>query len=98
VIVRISGEGQYRLDDTLHDELNRLDDAVVEAVEAGDEARFSECFGTLLAFVREGGEALPDDALEPSELILPPGDLSFHEAAEDFTGEGLIPNPPTPAA
>lgn len=98
MIVRISGEAQYRLDDTLHDELDRLDDAVVEAVEAGDEAAFAERFGALLAFVREGGEALLDDDLEPSDHILPPADLSFQEAAEDFSGEGLIPDPPTAAA
>jgi hypothetical protein len=31
VIVRISNEGQYRLDDALHPRLNELDDAAVRA-------------------------------------------------------------------
>ena len=37
MIVRISNEGQFRLDDSLHDRLNQLDDAAVAAVESGDE-------------------------------------------------------------
>jgi acylphosphatase len=93
VIVRISNEGQYRLDDGLHGRLNELDDAAVAAVEAGDEDRFHEAFEELLQVVRTEGTALGDDELEASEVILPPADLSFVEAGEEFTGDGLIPEP-----
>jgi hypothetical protein len=93
VIVRISNEGQYRLDDDLHARLNELDDAAVAAVEAGDEDRFHEAFEELLQVVRTEGAALGDDELEASEVILPPADLSFVEAGEEFTGDGLIPEP-----
>ena len=44
MIVRISNEAQYRLDDAHHGQLNELDDATVAAVEAGDEDRFHEAF------------------------------------------------------
>jgi hypothetical protein len=93
VIVRISNEGQYRLDDGLHERLNELDDAAVAAVEAGDEDKFHEAFEELLQVVRTEGTALGDDELEASEVILPPADLSFVEAGEEFTGDGLIPEP-----
>jgi hypothetical protein len=93
VIVRISNEGQYRLDDGLHARLNELDDAAVAAVEAGDEDKFHEAFEELLHVVRTEGTALSDDELEASEVILPPADLSFVEAGEEFTGDGLIPEP-----
>jgi PspAA-like protein len=94
VIVRISNEAQYRLDDDLHARLNGLDDDVVTAVEAGDEARFHATYEELLRFVREQGTELPDDDLHPSQFILPPADLSFEEAREagHFDGEGLIPD------
>ena len=92
MIVRISAEGQYDLDDALHERLNELDDAVVAAVDAGDEERFHEAFQALLAFVREGTRHDGDD-LSESDFILPPADTSFVEAGEDFTGEGLIPEP-----
>jgi hypothetical protein len=93
VIVRISNEGQYRLDDALHARLNELDDAAVAAVNAGDEDKFHEAFEELLQVVRSEGTALGDDELEASEVILPPADLSFVEAGEEFTGDGLIPEP-----
>jgi len=93
VIVRISGEGQYRIEDSLHGRLNELDDALVAAVEGGDEDGFHEAFEELLAFVRSQGTQLGDDELEASDVILPPADTSFVEAGEEFTGEGLIPDP-----
>jgi hypothetical protein len=93
VIVRIANEEQYKVDDSHHAKLDELDDAVVAAVEAGDEDRFHQLFEELLAFVRSNGEALPDDDLHASDVILPPADLTFVEAGEEFTGEGLIPDP-----
>lgn len=91
MIVRISGEDQYRLadhDNRLHD----LDDAVVAAVGAGDEADFRSAFDELLGYVRSSGERLAEDELEGSDLILPPADITLAEAAGEFTGEGLIPD------
>jgi hypothetical protein len=93
VIVRISGEDQYRLDDSHHDRLDELDNAVVAAVEANDEDGFHAAFEELLQFVRSNGEALDGDDLSASDHILPPADLSFPEAGEEFTGDGLIPEP-----
>jgi len=93
VIVRISNEGQYRLDDGLHLRLNDLDDAAVAAVEAGDEDAFHAAFEELLQVVRSEGQELGDDDLDASDVILPPSDLSFVEAGEEFTGDGLIPEP-----
>ena len=93
MIVRIANEGQYRLDESDHHELNEIDDAVVAAVDAGDEDRFHEKFEELLTFIRDKGSPLGDDELEGSDVIVPPADLSFVEAGEDFSGEGLIPDP-----
>jgi hypothetical protein len=96
VIVRISNEAQYRLDDAHHGRLDELDDAVVAAVDRADEDGFHAAFEELLHFVRSEGEPLDDDDLEPSEFILPPPDLTFPEAGEEFSGEGLIPDPVQP--
>ena len=92
MIVRISQEGQYRLPDEDSDRLNDLDNEVVAAVDAGEEERFSEVFQQLLELVRSDGTPLGDDELEESDVILPPADLTFAEASEQFTGEGLIPD------
>jgi hypothetical protein len=93
MIVRISEEGQYELADELHDQLNQLDDAAVAAVDRDDEAGWRTTFDELLKFVRDNGTRTGEDDLRPSDIILPPADLSYAEAGADFTGEGLVPDP-----
>jgi hypothetical protein len=92
VIVRISTEDQYRLPDRDAERLNELDNAAVAAVDAGDEDRFHELFEQMLELVRSDGHKLGDEELEESDVILPPPDLSFVEAAHEFSGDGLIPD------
>ena len=92
MIVRIATEGQYELPDEDADRLNDLDNEVVAAVDAGDEERFHELFESMLQLVRSDGKPVADDVLEESDVILPPPDLTFVEAGEQFTGEGLIPD------
>jgi hypothetical protein len=92
MIVRISGEGQYRLDDEETARLNELENAVVAVVEGGREDGFADAYAALLDYVRERGTPLGADDLEGSDVIIPPPDISFEEAGRDFTGEGLIPD------
>ena len=92
MIVRIATESQYRLPDDEAAQLNELDNDVVAAVEAGDEDRYHEVFERMLDLVRQAGEPLEEDELAESDVILPPPDTSFVEAAAEFTGEGLIPD------
>jgi hypothetical protein len=92
MIVRIMGEGQVKLADSHFAELNTLDDELLTEMESGDEAGFRRTFTTLLSAVREFGEPLPDDALEPSELILPSPDATLEEVREMLGDSGgLIP-------
>ena len=92
MIVRISGEDQYELDDAESGPLNELEARVVAIVESGQEKGFLEAFSALLEHVRANGVRVGDDELEGSDVILPPADLTFEEAGEEFTGEGLIPD------
>lgn len=91
MIVRISNEGQYEFPDEAIEELNKLDNAVVDAHGSADEAHFRKAFDQLLNLVRAKGTPVPDDALYGSDIILPPPDVSLEEAKEEFQGEGLIP-------
>ena len=92
MIVRIATEGQYELPDEDVDKLNELDNEVVAAVESGNEEGFQEAFASLLELIRSDGKPVADDVLEESDIILPPPDLTFAEAGEQFSGEGLIPD------
>jgi hypothetical protein len=91
VIVRIANEGQYRIPDEDVVQLNELDNQAVAAAEAKDEQRFNELWQQMLSLVESDGEAVGDDELVPSDVILPPRDVSFEEACAEFTGEGLVP-------
>ena len=92
MIVRIATEDQYRLPDEDAERLNELDNQAVAAVDAGDEDRFHAIFEEMLELVRRDGHKLDGDELEESDVILPPPDLTFSEAAHEFTGDGLIPD------
>ncbi|MYV37617.1 hypothetical protein GT030_01730 [Streptomyces sp. SID1328] len=91
MIVRIMGEGQVRLDDSRFPELNKLDDELLAQVEGGDEEGFRRTLHALLEEVRKLGTPLPDDSLEPSELILPAPDATVDEVREMLSDDGLIP-------
>jgi hypothetical protein len=91
VIIRIATEGQYELTESDAEVLNELDNRAVAACEADDEEQFNASFKELIDFVRKNGQPVPEDHLDPSDLILPPPDVSFDEAKAEFSGEGLIP-------
>ncbi len=91
MIVRILGEGQLQLADSVADELNQLDAQLEAAVNAGDEDAFRPVLAALLARIRELGTPLAADSLEPSDVILPYAEASTADVREMLTGEGLIP-------
>jgi hypothetical protein len=92
MIVRIMGEGQVRLDDSHLAELNELDDELLAETKSGDEEGFRRTLGALLDAVRRLGTPLPDDSLEPSELILPSPEATLTDVRKMLNDtEGLIP-------
>lgn len=95
MIVRIMGEGQWRVDDGTIGRLNELDDEASKALAREDEEELRRILGEMATIVRDHGEQLDDADLHPSDAIVPPTDLTLDEAHELFEGEGLIPDLPT---
>lgn len=91
MIIRILGEGQYDVDDAHLDELNTLDDRLHAAVQGGDVAAFGQELRGLLAEVRRLGTPVPDDALIPSELVVPDEDADMADVRALLRDDGLIP-------
>ena len=91
MILRILGEGQLEVSDDALDQLNELDEALISAVEQGDEALFASALADLQAKVREVGRPVSEDHLGPSELILPGADATLEEVRALLSDEGLIP-------
>jgi hypothetical protein len=90
MIIRIMGEGQLRVDEAAMDELNKLDASLEEAVDTRDEDAFRPALDALLTKARELGTALPPDAIEPSDLILPREGATIEEVHELLADGGLI--------
>ena len=91
MIIRILGEGQLQVDDSAAKELNVLDAALEKAVNAGDEQALRLALAALLDRVRSLGTPLAEDAIEPSDLILPYADAGLEDVRGMMAGEGLIP-------
>ena len=94
MIVRLMGEGQYRVDDSLRERLDQLDDQAMAALEASNEVDLDQRLEQMFALVRAEGEPLPDDDLSASDVIIPPADLTLEETRELVSHEGLIPDLP----
>jgi len=90
MIVRIMGQGQYRLDNSLVDRINAIDNNIVYHVARGDQIEFRKDLIRLISAVKEKGKPVDDAEIVESAIIVPPEDLTFEEAQKIFSGHGLI--------
>lgn len=94
MIVRLMGEGQWQVDDSLKARLDELDAETERAVEAGDEQALHAALRALHDAVRSTGEKLDHAYLAPSDAVIPPDDLSLDEARALLAGEDIFPDLP----
>jgi predicted transcriptional regulator len=92
MIVRLMGEGQYRVDDAITERLNELDDRAMAAIDRQDEPELDGALDEMAELVRREGSRLPDDDLSPSDAVVPPSDLTLAETAKLLADEGFIPD------
>ena len=95
MIARImGGGGQFRVDDSLLERLNQLDERAVAALERGDEEDLDARLDEMAELVRSEGEELPEDDLSASDIVIPPSDLTLEETRRLLSEDGLIPDLP----
>lgn len=92
MIVRILGEGQYRLDDAAFTAVNAIDDRVQAAADAGDASAFDAALTELVDTIVKLGTPLATDDFEGSDAIVPGHGTTLEEARELLSSEGLIPD------
>ncbi len=90
MIIRIVGEGQYRIPDALCDELNQIDNRIVKLVEEDKAVEFRDELAKLISEIKENGEPIEAEEIMISDIIVPPGDLSLKEAKAVFKGSGIF--------
>lgn len=90
MIIRIMGEGQYKVPSSLFDELNSIDNSLVTHVSNEDHEAYRRDFTELIGKIKQNGNKISDDNIVESDVIVPPEDLSFEEAKSVFLGCGLF--------
>lgn len=91
MIVRIMGEGQVEVDESEIEGLNALDTQLQTAVESGDDALYHQALVALTDHVRAVGRPVADDALVPSDIVIPTPEVSLDHVRGLIGDEGLIP-------
>jgi FAD/FMN-containing dehydrogenase len=94
MIVRLMGEGQFRVDDSLATQLNELDEQAVAALERSNEVELDRTLDAMWRMVKAQGERLPDDEIVTSDVLIPPSDLTLEETRRLFSEHGLVPDLP----
>jgi hypothetical protein len=94
MIVRLMGEGQWRVDDSLKARLDELDAETERAVEAEDKQALHAALRALHDAVRGAGKKLDHDHLGASDLVIPPDDFGLDEARALLAGEDVFPDLP----
>ena len=84
MIVRVSGEGQFRLPDGDAERLNELDNRAVAAAEQGDETGFHELWSQML-------ELVASDTVANVLFVSPRQQCVYHPY--DGGGDVLLPSP-----
>jgi hypothetical protein len=94
MIVRLMGEGQYRVGNGVQGRLDALDNEAMDALDAENEGELDAKLDEMWELVRSEGERLPDEDLSPSDVLIPPSDLTLQETRKLFAEDGLIPDLP----
>lgn len=85
MIIRILTEGQYKVAGDVLAELDRMDNFLLDAIEAGDGKEFSKRLNDVVSLVKNKGEKVADTELVESDLIIPAADTTLEEARDLFT-------------
>ena len=90
MIVRILGEGQFRVDDEVAAKLTALDTDLDAAVNSENEKAFKVALDAAERLVRESGIRVPDEEFVTADYILPFSDATVAEVRK-LLADGVIP-------
>lgn len=90
MIVRILGEGQFRVGDDAATKLTALDKDLDAAVRDDEQAAFAAALHAAVALVRAEGTPLAADEIMTAEYILPFSDATVDEVRK-LLADGTIP-------
>ena len=99
VIIRISGQGQFKVSTEILDKINEIDNSIVDLIEnvslgSSDHKLTQKELQSKLTemnnLITSKGQPIDDKEIVESGVIVPDSDLSIEEATKIFKGEGII--------
>lgn len=84
------GQGQYRVNSSLFDDLNKIDNKIVGYVEKGDRKAYKKSLDELIGMVIREGKKVAAKEIVESDIIVPPADMTIEEARDIFKGSGIF--------
>ena len=101
IVIRISGQGQFKVSSDILDKINEIDNSIVTLIEnvslgSSDRSLVQKELQSKLTEMRNlitsRSQYLDDKEIVESDIIVPASDLSIEEASKIFKEEGLISN------
>jgi hypothetical protein len=101
IIVRVSGQGQFKVNREILDRINDIDNSIVNLLENTDtdvdvnsikvkQKALNEKVNEIINLIRTNGMPLDDKEIIQSQIMIPNPDISVDEAKKIFRGEGIV--------
>ncbi len=101
IIVRVSGQGQFKVNREIMDRINDIDNSIVSLLENADtdvdansikvkQKELNGKINEIINLIRTNGMPLDDKEITQSQIMIPNPDISVDEAKKIFRGEGII--------
>ena len=101
IIVRVSGQGQFKVNREILDRINDIDNSIVNLLENADvnvddnsikvkQKDLNGKINEIINLIRTNGMPLDDKEIIQSQIMIPNPDISVDKAKKIFSGEGII--------
>ncbi|HET8857405.1 MAG TPA: hypothetical protein VFM28_07745 [Nitrososphaeraceae archaeon] len=99
IIIRISGQGQFKVTSEILDKINKIDNSIVDLIEnisldSSDRKLTQKELQSKLTemknLITSNGQPINDKEIVESDVIVPESDISIEEATKIFKEEGII--------
>jgi hypothetical protein len=99
IIIRISGQGQFKVTSEILDKINKIDNSIVDLTEnisldSSDRKLTQKELQSKLTemknLITSNGQPINDKEIVESDVIVPDSDISIEEATKIFKEEGII--------
>jgi hypothetical protein len=92
-IVRIMGQGQFKINEDIVKRINEIDDTIVQILQnesKSDDQNYRAKITEIVETITSKGQKLEDKELVESDIIVPDTDIPIDEAKKVFQGQGVI--------